>query len=155
MRLWIVLGLLSCSDGFEMPSDDLGLGPSPKMNPLETIDDINNRPKCELPSVQQVASIHAGHIAGTQPAARDGFESVNALFEEVAKPMPDVRACRPTPFSQSLTNGNSHRVSGGAGAPYQHLTELTFVPDRHPQALSRAVGDLYLHGKRLGLLAKD
>lgn len=146
MRLLFFIFLVSCTDGIPVSDDFTNV--QPDLNPFENIEKLNERPKCELPAVEQLASLHDGSIANTQPASQDGFDSMDAMFQEVALPMPDVRACEPTPFSQTLTNGLAHRVSGASGASYRHLNTLTFVPNRHASAKSRAEGDLYFHGSK-------
>jgi hypothetical protein len=59
---------------------------------------------------------------------------------------PDISGCEPKPHTQSLTNAPSSRVTSAAGAPFAHLTHLSFVPGRIPDDPSPAAGDLYLHG---------
>jgi hypothetical protein len=142
--LWPLL-LLACSDGLAPSPADLGLGPV-AINPLETVVGLQNHPKCELPSTESVSSVQAVSIASTRVTAEEGFGSVSAVFEEVRHPMPDVRACRPTPYSQTLSPSAATPITDVLGGGYRHLSMLTFVPDRSPSASSQARGDLFVHG---------
>ena len=142
LSVWLLAGC-----GTELTMPEHGVGDGMTVTPAETAQQLQGRPKCDLPAPEKMASLHGGAIANTRIEALEGFESVNAVFEEVAKPMPDVRACTPKPFTQRLTNAPSYRLTTEAAAPYQHLTHMTFVPDRRKQAPTRARGDLYLHGE--------
>ncbi len=85
-------------------------------------------------------------VARTRSTARAGYESIGARFEVIDAVFPDTSGCTPLPHSQALTNAPANRVSIAAGAPFAHLSRLTFAPGRHTDDPSPAVGELYLHG---------
>lgn len=145
LRVFLLSVLTGCTAG-EVPSlDEMGVGPGTVINPLEALNEIQERPKCELPAITGGSGSAVAHLARTRPEALDGYDSINARFEVVAQRMPDVRACTPKPYTQELTHQPFLQGTPQA-QPYHHFNTLTFVPDRHPDATSRARGDLYLHG---------
>ena len=105
-----------------------------------------SEPRCDHPPAPRESTALAAKMrAEVRSTARDGYESTDALFDVVEGAFPDISGCLPAPHTQPLTNAVSSRVRAAAGAPFSHLTHLSFVPGRVPDEPSPAVGDIYLH----------
>ncbi|GEM_PF-4351637 len=115
-------------------------------SPQERAQAPEAEPRCDLPPPPRDSVAVASRArAEVRAEARDGYESIGALFDVVEGAFPDISGCSPTPHTQPLTNAAASRVSSAAGAPFAHITHLSFVPGRVPGEPSPAVGDLYLH----------